>query len=121
MRFRQFIESGHVNLLEPRSISVVYHGETVALEGIVYIDPRFEFMNVPSLNPRSNKFLGESDYSLPLADGSWIVSQRDNMMSGKGHFANEPIGVEAPQNWADYALFIGRDGSLVKPEVVQAV
>jgi hypothetical protein len=116
MRFKDFVESGHLNMRSIGSIQVLYRGQVVVLDDVAYIDPRLETMDLPPINPRLKKFLGETDFSLPLADGSWIVSKRRGMMSGDGFVSSVPIGFEVPSDWADYALFMDREGGVVHPE-----
>ena len=110
------MEAGHLNLgLGGVSIPVLFQGQEVVLDDIGYIDPRFEHMNMPPENPRLKKFLGESDFSLPLADGTWIASQRDSMMAGDGFVQPEPHGVIAPNDWANYADFLNVSRERVNP------
>lgn len=118
MRFREWSklnEAGHIILDDPVEITVLLRGEPVTFHDVTMIDPRFEFNNVPkppeSPNKNMKKFVGEIDFSLPLANG-WLFSRRSSPFSGSGEVVSKPLGYSVPdRNWADHAQIIGPDGT----------
>lgn len=117
MNFKEWLmqEAGHLVMHgPPQSIMVMLHGQPSLFHDVSMIDPRFELNDIP--HPRGqSKFLGDSEYSLPLVKPTgqvygYIVSKRGSMMSGVGFMNPRPQGVVAPINWADHAIIINSHG-----------
>lgn len=133
MRFREFLitEAGQIRLHRPESFGVKVHGKVRMINGAEIVDPRFERMNVP--NPpestaKTKKFMGDLPFSLPIYDQSgrqtgYIVSrERMAMLGGSGELSAEPVGVIAPDNWADQCCILDPNMEyLYDPEVTSTV
>lgn len=122
MNFREWFqldEAGHTTIRGGSMSFLAKLGNKIRFfKDITFIDPRFEFQNVPKPEgsiSKAKKFLGEDTFSLPILDvrgqiQGYLVSQRLSMMSGTATFSKTPQGVVAPLDWANHALVIDASG-----------
>jgi hypothetical protein len=122
MRFREFVlmEMGHATTnASPQDFWAIHNGKPIHFYDVMGLDPRFELQDIPkppTLKDNSPKFVGQTDYSLPVVDANgkpagYLVSRRNPtfpMISGSLEFSKSPIGVVCPDNWADFASIDGK-------------
>lgn len=122
MRFKEWLqlnEAGHFMMSDPVTITVMLDGRPTTFKDVDMVDPRFEMSNIP--NPegsksKSNRFMGDMDYSLPLVGPQgnitmWLAVSRRDAFAGRGSRSMKSVGYEIPDiNWADKAHIMGADG-----------